>query len=260
MRLRSLSRPFSAHRPLPGRPRRRGFTLIELLVVISIIALLISILLPAIGSARDAARSAQCLSRMRQLGTAIATYRADYDGYYPMSGTHPDNNMPGMDWLTQIGPYVDPGQDDYTDANGMWNSSNGPGQNLFLDPATGYKPDLGTSQIYEQATIDGWRIHNYRLSSYFGWHKLDTHPEGPPRRRFSAPASKMAMVGSIYGSTDRWPRFGTRWVRRSQMFRHPGNSSNLLFRDGHAANIGDLQDVEDKAAKDIIIFQPQEWW
>jgi len=66
----------------PSTARRVGFTLIELLVVISIIALLLGILLPALGSARETGRGAVCLSNIRQLVTANSAYAEDNAGYY----------------------------------------------------------------------------------------------------------------------------------------------------------------------------------
>ena len=77
-------RPGVHRRPDAPRPHRRsGFTLIELLVVISIIALLISILLPALQSGRAAARSVVCLSNQRQIGIMFNVYAADYKGTVP---------------------------------------------------------------------------------------------------------------------------------------------------------------------------------
>lgn len=63
--------------------RGAGFTLIELLVVISIIALLIAILLPALGQARQVAQSTRCLANMQQQGIASAVYQNDYDFLTP---------------------------------------------------------------------------------------------------------------------------------------------------------------------------------
>ena len=59
-----------------------GFTLIELLVVISIISLLVGILLPSLGQARDTARRMSCMSNLRQMGIGFAAYSVSNKGYY----------------------------------------------------------------------------------------------------------------------------------------------------------------------------------
>ena len=76
--------------------KRRGFTLIELLVVISIIALLVGILLPALGAARRSAQNMQCLSNLRQIGLGVWAYSHDHQDLFPPSyvGGYPL----GTDW------------------------------------------------------------------------------------------------------------------------------------------------------------------
>lgn len=64
---------------------RSAFTLIELLVTISILALLVALLVPALNAARETARGAQCASNMRQLGVAVTLYAAEHEGLFPRS-------------------------------------------------------------------------------------------------------------------------------------------------------------------------------
>src|SRR5436190_2622761 len=63
---------------------RHAFTLIELLVVIGIIAILASLLLPALARAKEAGKRITCVNDLRQLGLSVVMYADDHDGYYPM--------------------------------------------------------------------------------------------------------------------------------------------------------------------------------
>lgn len=62
---------------------RKGFTLIELLVVIAIVAILAAILFPVFARAKAAAKRTACISNLRQIGGAIASYMSDYDEVFP---------------------------------------------------------------------------------------------------------------------------------------------------------------------------------
>jgi prepilin-type N-terminal cleavage/methylation domain-containing protein/prepilin-type processing-associated H-X9-DG protein len=99
---------------------RRGFTLVELLVVIAIIGILVALLLPAVQSAREAARRNQCVNNLRQLAIAMVNYESVNGGFPPLADTWTQDEYrnkytgnfvgswyDGHGWYSLIGPYIE---------------------------------------------------------------------------------------------------------------------------------------------------------
>ena len=82
---------------------RKGFTLVELLVVIGIIGVLIALLMPAIQSARAAARAANCKSNLRQMGLAIHQYCNAHGGEFPVRKHHDT----ARSWIYRFADYME---------------------------------------------------------------------------------------------------------------------------------------------------------
>ena len=90
--------------------RKRGFTLIELLVVVAIIAVLVAILLPALGRAKELSRKVSCASNLQQIAKALQFYSQDYYGRYPLAWVTElwdDADQNGQrGWMEELFPYV----------------------------------------------------------------------------------------------------------------------------------------------------------
>ena len=83
----------------------KKFTLIELLVVIAIIAILASMLLPALNQAREKAKSIKCAGNLKQLGTAVSMYTGDYEDWMPVAAIAA-TDLGWQRWKVEMSEYI----------------------------------------------------------------------------------------------------------------------------------------------------------
>jgi prepilin-type processing-associated H-X9-DG protein/prepilin-type N-terminal cleavage/methylation domain-containing protein len=144
-----------------SRPPTAAFTLVELLVVITIIGVLVSLLLPAVQQAREAARSMSCKSNQRQLGLALHQYESAHR-YFPGSGVNPSQYSVHTYFLPyveqkQLGDLVDPSQALFffsgtSTLNPAQAAAAGTAIKIFLCPSD---PQAPTCSAYNSATFAG---------------------------------------------------------------------------------------------------------
>jgi len=291
-----------------ARANPEGFTLVELLVVVAIIALLLGILLPALGKAREVARSAACMANLRGAGIGVSVYQTEWDGWLAGPNTsglalndnshtwssNPTEPVQNMDWMSptlgnELGLPGDRDErlvemfntalrcaandktyDDFYSGSGSGeqinltaneikqlsvNSYSAPALFHFYKPGRGPTNALTTSvysldsflqlpdgyapRIFEignpsgkVAALDGVRYYNSG-SGKMSFNPFTKQIQGGNYMTWGPPYSQQ-----IGGDPHKWniSRNELETYAVEYAYRHPGQSLNLAFFDGHAEN------------------------
>ena len=237
--------------------KRHSFTLIELLVVIAIIAILASMLLPALGRAREKAREISCVSNKKQVGLAQIMYANDFDSFWVTQAEIEPANilLTGISVNIKLAPYA------------TWEVFTCPSGKYYCKK---YSPSWRSQQGGKTASQAGsigmlWGFNAATSnSSYAG------HENGDPfvfvngaRTQLANPVRCKNLSNAFFAADTYYA--GTKsgfyyidpiqdYERPSVILAHAGRSS-LLFLDGHAASM-DVQAIR-KTAYSIFNYYTQ---
>ncbi|BAM03864.1 type II secretion system protein [Phycisphaera mikurensis] len=265
--------------PAPPRTRTRSaFTLIELLVVISVIALLVGILLPALGAARGAAQVSACLSNSRQLALATNSYLADFKDVTPnaaynnkaglspkgqgaapgtLIGTGPNRVIPSIG--EALSPYlsdIQPGQ--------FWAcpAADGVADNAFA---------IEGSDPYSGFAADDLFVPNYFYMQTYAWIDIPANSSWFPQVWSTRNAANVDL-GKINVAPTELVLFveestshhsGSEDIyTRAAAGRKATDTSNFAFADGHAATqrFDDLDGYLRSLHGKVVQTQPAGQW
>ena len=204
------------HHSLKGRDMR--FTLIELLVVISIIAILASLLLPALKNAMASTRSIVCKNKLKQLGLNMCYYLDDNNSVFP-DYNFGNSNAAGMTWCRVIGPQY------YGFAPQNWQDWPAKEHGLICPDA----PDLNEVYTATYNGQTGW-VTAYGMNLRLGYKRV----------------TQLKSISTTYAFCDTKKTYTAYrpWYPTAISYRHI-RSCNLLFTDGHVdqATINSMNDA-----------------
>lgn len=244
------------------RPHLRagGFTLIELLVVISIIALLIGILLPVLGSTRASARTLQCLSNQKNWGLALTMFTEDHKGWFPprVGNVNTVENNPKL-WYNALMEYV--GEPAYADVDsGAQTLSK---NSIWYCPEAGPPDGSWVTNPFNYAVnkeLTGWpgkgpigTKANITTLDIIGASNVVFLSE-PEVSNGTQTVVGIGIAGNPTGTpidiTDKESSGGPNNFADGQIgdpgvgqgdYRHPSGTVNNVFADGHASNLPVLE-------------------
>lgn len=258
------------------RQRGSGFTLIELMVTIGIIAVLVSILLPAVNTARRKAKSVQCQSNLKNLEQAFASYCQSNNGRamayitpptsYAPTGTQIQYGYPNF-WVGLLKPFgvnstvlacpeaYEPGPGGVGTATQGWGGSGAPstisnriGTNVGSYGFNGWLYEVAASSPVQPPQATGnpppmaWHLpvsaDNTQIPVFADSVWVEGWPTGGDQT-YTAPNNSQTGPGTSIAGT---PTTTTNYMQEFCINRHVGRRVNIVFLDGHADSF-DLPEI-----------------
>ena len=220
------------------RSKSPAFTLVELLVVMGIIALLISILLPALSKARNAAQTIKCLSNLRQLGLATTMYNGEWKGYMPYPTTQLGTSGDPSLWFNVLDPYLQAVVQGANHRTGVAAERNyATYKQCVVYESFGGGRDSGAQDATKEFS------RSYKMNSMIRHNNPKSQAKVTEIKRTSefvyiGDGLSMDSIGEIPDNFENG-QFSMEIndvTEASPALRHNGGA-NILFVDGHAANI-----------------------
>lgn len=237
----------------------RAFTLVEMLAALAILAILLVLFFPSVSRIIAAGKTAQCVSNLRQMGSAISVYTAEHNGEFP-----PGYSSPGI-------PGTTVGERDWYQF--LWHSSPDKLDNAGVLPNPNYPAnDPRKLTVYQCPANSGriwyWNTPNYAYSQALGYtlndftkrakaSKLQVPSKtillvdagfrySSPLSRQDGPADVLCYLTTYSSSTFNW--------QTSVNFLH-GGRANFLLADGHVESLT-RETVADRGANKSLLWSP----